>query len=189
MKDTIIRHFGESVRLKKDFLEQNINKICKVTELILLRLSKGNKLLLFGNGGSAADAQHIAAEFVGRFRLNREPLSAVALTTDTSIITSITNDFSYLEIFSRQIKALGKPGDIALGISTSGNSENIVQGLLIGKILGLHAIGITGNTGGKVADVSHIFLNVPSVNTAHVQEVHITLFHVICEIVENCMCT
>ena len=146
---------------------------------------RGGKLLLFGNGGSAADAQHVAAEFVGRFQRERAALPAIALTTDTSILTSIGNDDSYDRVFARQIEALGRPGDVAFGISTSGGSLNVVAALESAAAAGLQTIALTGRDGGAVGRAAAIHVNVPSTSTARVQEVHRTLLHVICDIVER----
>ena len=129
MKEAIVRAFEDSVRTKKSFLKENLDTLLTVIDLIAQAFIRGNKLLLFGNGGSAADAQHIAAEFVNRFRIDRPPLPALALTTDTSAITSIANDYDYKEIFAKQVKALGKEGDIAIGISTSGNAANVLAAI------------------------------------------------------------
>ena len=137
IEDIIIRCFKESNRIKEIFLAENLGRIVKVIDVITAALKKGNKILLFGNGGSAADAQHLAAEFVNRFLIERPPLPAIALTTDTSVLTSIANDYEFNEIFSKQIRAIGQPGDIAWGISTSGNSPNVLKGLEAAKKMGL----------------------------------------------------
>lgn len=133
MEDYIIKIFKESNRVKDNFLNENLGKLANVIEVITSALKAGNKILLFGNGGSAADAQHLAAEFVNRFIIERPPLPAIALTTDTSVITSIGNDYDFSEIFSKQVRAIGQPGDIAWGISTSGNSANVLKGLEMAK--------------------------------------------------------
>jgi D-sedoheptulose 7-phosphate isomerase len=146
---------------------------------------KGGTLLLFGNGGSASDAQHVAAEFVGRFQRERKALSAIALTTDTSILTAIGNDYAFDRVFVRQIQALGQPGDVALGISTSGGSPNVVAALEEAKLRGLQTIALTGKDGGAVGRTAAIHINVPSASTARIQEVHRTLLHVVCDIVER----
>jgi len=150
-------------------------------------LKAGRQLLLFGNGGSAADAQHVAAELVGRFQRERAALSAIALTTDTSILTSIGNDMAYERIFARQVEALGRQGDVALGISTSGMSPNVIAGLTAARSLGLDTVALTGRDGGDVGRSAAIHINVPAQSTARVQEVHRTLLHVICDIVERAM--
>ena len=148
-------------------------------------LNAGRKLLVFGNGGSASDAQHMSAELVGRFQRERAALPAIALTVDTSILTSIANDYSYKQVFARQIEALGRPGDVVLGISTSGESPNVVAGLQVAKARGLKTIALTGRDGGSVGRAAEIHVNVPDENTARVQEVHRTLIHVMCEVIEG----
>jgi phosphoheptose isomerase len=152
---------------------------------IVESLTHGGKLMLFGNGGSAADAQHVAAELVGRYLHRRPALAAIALTTDTSVLTSVGNDEGYDRVFARQIEALGRAGDVALGISTSGASANVVAGLEVARARGVLTIALTGRDGGAVGRAAAIHVNVPSHDTPRVQEVHRTLLHVICEIVEN----
>ena len=148
-------------------------------------LAAGRKLVIFGNGGSASDAQHVAAELVGRFQRERAALPALALTADTSILTAIANDYSFKQVFARQIEALGQPGDVAFGISTSGASPNVVAGLQAARAKGMKTIALTGRDGGNVGTAAEIHVNVPDENTARVQEVHRTLLHVICELVER----
>jgi len=150
-------------------------------------LEAGGKLLVFGNGGSAADAQHVAAELVGRFQRDRAAIAAIALTTDTSILTSVGNDLGYEQIFARQIEALGRSGDVALAISTSGMSSNVVAGLAAARRLGLRTVALTGCDGGDVGRASEIHVNVPAQSTARVQEVHRTLLHVICDLIERAL--
>ena len=182
--DIIKRIFRESIQLKEAFLRDNLEKIIRTVDVITEALKKGNKVLLFGNGGSAADAQHIAGEFVNRFLIERPPLPAIALTTDTSVLTSIGNDYDFSEIFSKQIRALGQEGDIAWGFSTSGGSVNVVKALEAAKKKGLVTIGFTGRDGGAVGMISDCHLNVPSNVTPRVQEVHIVVAHAICELVD-----
>src|SRR3972149_3569701 len=184
MEDLIVKAFEQSAEVKLSFVKKNVKTIISVVELIVDAFQEGNKVMLFGNGGSAADAQHIAAEFVNRFMIERPPLPALALTTDTSVITSIGNDYNYDQIFLKQIKALGKEGDIAWGISTSGNSPNVLKALKEAKKMGLKTIGLTGKDGGKTGKMVDFHLNVESDVTARVQETHITLSHVICELVD-----
>ena len=148
-------------------------------------LTAGKKLLVFGNGGSAADAQHLSAELVGRFQKERAALPAIALTTDTSILTGIANDYSYKQVFARQAEALGQPGDVAFGISTSGESANVVAALQTARAKGLKTIALTGRDGGSVGGAADIHVNVPDQSTARVQEVHRTLLHVMCEVIEE----
>jgi len=150
-------------------------------------LKNNGKLLLFGNGGSAADAQHIAGELVGRYNLERKGLPAIALTTDTSVITAWSNDYDFVDIFSRQVESLANPLDIVFGISTSGNSENVYRGLLKGKKIGAKSVSLTGQEGGRIKNVSDFNINVPSYETPRIQECHQVIYHTICELVEKDM--
>lgn len=184
MEDLIIKIFRDSCELKEAFVNENVGRVVQVVEVITKALKSGKKLLLFGNGGSAADAQHIAAEFVNRFMIERPPLPAIALTTDSSILTSIGNDYDFSEIFSKQIKALGQPGDVAWGISTSGKSINVIKGLVQGKKMGLITVALTGQGGGEMAEIADYSLNVSSGSTPRIQEVHITVGHVVCQLVD-----
>lgn len=163
---------------------QGLDTIVNITNAIENALCNNHKVLLFGNGGSAADAQHLAAEFVNRFRINRQPLAAIALTTDTSVITSIANDFGYNLIFEKQVQALGVAGDIAIGISTSGNSENVIKGLLAARAQGLVTVGFTGQKGQMESICDHLIW-LDSNDTPRIQEGHITIGHIICELVEK----
>jgi D-sedoheptulose 7-phosphate isomerase len=186
MRDAIIKAFDESVRVKQAFLRDNIDRLVQVVDVIVAALQKGNKLLLFGNGGSAADAQHIAAEFTNRFRVERPPLAALALTTDTSAVTAIGNDYDFSQIFVKQLQALGKAGDVALAISTSGNSANVLAAVGVCRELKITTVGLTGGTGGKIADqVDYLLCVEASRDTARIQEAHILIDHVICELVEQ----
>lgn len=184
MEDHIIKIFKESNRVKDIFLNENLSKMVNIIEALTAALKAGNKILIFGNGGSAADAQHIAAEFVNRFIIERPPLPAIALTTDTSVITSIGNDYDFSEIFSKQVRAIGQPGDVAWGISTSGNSPNVIKGLEMAKKMEMTTIAFTGKNGGDIAKVVDYSVNVSSNSTARIQEAHITAGHVICEMVD-----
>jgi len=161
-----------------DEIEEAINKITKC-------ITNGNKIIIFGNGGSAADAQHIVAEFIGRFQKERESLPAIALTTDSSIITSLSNDYSYDIIFSRQCESLVTKGDVVLGISTSGNSKNVEEGIKTAKSKGAITIGLLGSNGGTIKNIVDISIVVESTNTARIQEVHRVIYHIICGIVER----
>ena len=186
MKEAIVKAFEESVRTKKSFLKENLETLLTVIDLIAQAFLRGNKLLLFGNGGSAADAQHIAAEFVNRFRIDRPPLPALALTTDTSAITSIANDYDYKEIFAKQVKALGKEGDVALAISTSGNAANVLAAIDACKKLKITTVGLTGGDAGKMARrVDYLLCASEGKNSARIQETHILVGHVICEMVDQ----
>ncbi len=185
MKDLIINSFEKSAEIKRKFIEENAENLLKIGLLISDSLKKGRKLLIFGNGGSAADAQHIAAEIVGRYTERRLGLPAIALTTDTSILTALGNDFGFESIFELQIEALCKEGDIAMGISTSGNSENVIRGIRKAKEKGAITVGLTGISGGRLAEEADFVLKVPSDETPRIQECHITIGHVICEIIER----
>jgi D-sedoheptulose 7-phosphate isomerase len=186
MKTSIIAIFAESIAAKERFLRENGDTLEKVIDLIARAFKTGRKLLLCGNGGSAADAQHIAAEFVNRYLIERPPLPALALTTDTSALTSIVNDYGPEEVFAKQIQALGKAGDVMLAISTSGNSPNIVRALEVCRACGIHTIGLTGGTGGKIAALVDYLLCVSATTvTPRIQETHILVGHVICEMVDH----
>ena len=165
----------------------NGGPVLDAARAIVSSLQRGGKLLLFGNGGSASDAQHVAAEFVGRFLLDRRALAAIALTTDTSVLTAVGNDTGYDEVFARQIDALGSAGDVALGITTSGRSPNVLRGLEAARRKGLTTIALTGRDGGPVAAHADVHVNVASASTPRVQEVQRTLLHVICDIVERAL--
>ena len=186
MKDVITRAFDESIRVKRAFLGDNIDTLVSAIDAIIACFQRGNKLLLFGNGVSAADAQHIAAEFVNRFLIDRPPLPAIALTTDTSALTSIANDDDYKEVFAKQVRALAKEGDIALAISTSGNSANVLVAIDVCKQLKITTIGLTGGNGGKMAGKVDFLLKVSEGrNSPRIQETHILVGHVICDIVDQ----
>ena len=175
----------ETIALHERVRRGDVQPIVAAAAAIVAALRGGGKLLVCGIGGSAADAQHVAAELVGRFQRERPALAAIALTTDTSVLTSLANDYAFDRVFARQIEALGKPGDVVLAISTSGASGNVVTALAASRRLGLRTIALTGRDGGEVGRAAEIHVNVPSSSTARVQEVHRTLLHVICELVEN----
>jgi D-sedoheptulose 7-phosphate isomerase len=162
-----------------------LNNIDNVVQLIIAAIKSGNNLLICGNGGSAADAQHIAGEFVCRFYKDREPLPAIALSTDTSVITSISNDYLYNDIFSRQVKAIGRKGDILLGISTSGGSKNILEAFKIARAMGIKTVLLTGQVERDIAGFSDVVIKTPSSDTPRIQEMHLVIEHIICEIVEK----
>ena len=185
MKEEITQIFRESADLKLRFIRQNADLLIQVVRMIVEAFKGGNMVLLFGNGGSAADAQHIAAEFVNRFLIERPPLPALALSTDTSVLTSISNDYGYVDSFAKQIKALGKRGDVAIGISTSGSAANVINAVKVAKEMGLKTVGLAGNDGGELAKGVDIALIVASPVTPRIQEVHITIGHVICEMVDR----
>jgi len=187
MKQDIIKIFEDSAKLKQVFAKEYADTIIEVVELIAGTFTRGGKVLLFGNGGSASDASHIAGEFVNRFLLERPGLPAIALNTDVAVMTSIANDYDYSEIFARQVKALGQEGDVAIGISTSGSSPNVVKAIAAAKDLGMKTVALTGskNKGGKLASISDFAFVVPSSETPRIQEVHITLGHAICQLVDE----
>ena len=185
MKDAIIKTFEESAKVKIKFAGENVEKIEEVVQLIAKAFREGKKVLLFGNGGSASDASHIAAEFVNRFLIERPPLPAIALNTDVAVLTSISNDYDYSYVFSKQLVALGNEGDVVIGLSTSGNSSNVVRAIEVAKKNGMRTIVLTGGNGGKLANkADHTFI-VQSKVTARIQETHITLGHVICQMVDE----
>ena len=184
MKNRILNILQESITVKRRCIENNLDNIVKAADLLSSRLADGHKLLIFGNGGSAADAQHLAAEFVNRFQIERPPLAALALTTDTSVLTSIANDYHFEKIFSKQIEALGKPGDVAWGISTSGNSANVVHAAETARKKDMAVIAMTGRAG-RLADCADIVFTVDADKTARIQEAHIFLGHILCELVER----
>ena len=162
-----------------------LSTIAIVSEVLVNSVERGNKVLLFGNGGSAADAQHIAAEFVGRFAFDRRALPALALSVNPSCVTAIGNDYGFDRIFSRQLEALGNPGDVAIGISTSGDSQNVIEAASVARSLGLNTIGLTGESGGKLKDEVDYCICVPSRETPRIQECHILIGHIISELVEQ----
>ena len=164
---------------------RNLGPALVAAQAIAEALRAGGKLLVFGNGGSAADAQHLSAELVGRFQKERAALPAIALTVDTSILTSVANDYSYKQVFVRQIEALGQPGDVAFGISTSGESPNVLLALQAARARGLKTIALTGRDGGTIGPAAEIHVNVPDQSAARVQEVHRTILHVMCEVIES----
>lgn len=184
LKARLAEAVAEAHRLKNRLVAEQSDQVAEAARLLAATLKQGGKILLFGNGGSAADAQHLAAEFVNRFRIERPPLAALALTTDSSILTSIANDYDFREVFAKQIRALGRSGDAALGLSTSGHSANVVRGLDAARQMGLRTLALSGSDGGPVAGAAELAIVVPSRNTPRVQEVHITIGHVLCDLVD-----
>jgi len=185
MKEHVVKAFDDSADVKRRFAREHADRIVEVARLIARAFKEGHKVLLFGNGGSSTDASHIAAEFVGRYHRDRAPLPAIALGTNMAALTCIANDYEYAEIFARQVRAHGQKGDIAIAISTSGNSPNVLRGVGAAREIGLITVGWTGGKGGKLASlVDHCFI-VPSTVTARIQESHITLGHVLCELIEE----
>lgn len=186
-ENRVSRLVEASIATKQDLLGSAnvISIVARVSELLVSALRGGNKILLFGNGGSAADAQHIAAELVGRFAFNRAALPALALSVNSSCVTAIGNDYGFDQVFSRQIEALGRPGDVAIGISTSGNSPNVMTGFSAAKKIGLHTVGLTGQTGGELLNKVDYCICAPSRETPRIQECHILIGHILSEIVER----
>ncbi len=184
-RKTFLTAMADTIALHQHVAAEGAEPVLDASRAIATAFANGGKLLIFGNGGSASDAQHVAAEFVGRFLRERKALAAIALTTDTSVLTSIGNDYAFDRIFVIQIEALGRRGDVALGISTSGQSPNVVVALKAARELGLTTIAVTGRDGGAVGHAADIHINVPSASTPRVQEVHRTVLHVICDLVEQ----
>jgi len=184
MREIIQAILEDTIAVKRRAIETNLDTIVRAADLLATCIASGHKILIFGNGGSAADAQHLAAEFVNRFVLERPPLPALALTTDTSILTSIGNDYSFEDVFVKQVAALGKKDDVAWGISTSGNSKNVIKALSTARQNGLVTFGMTGR-GGRLADCADLVFRVDSDSTARIQETHITVGHILCELVDR----
>ena len=190
MKTLVSTNLVQSIMAKEAFVRESTDDLLRLADWIRETFADGGKLLIFGNGGSAAVAQHLAAEFVNRFLINRRPLPALALTTDSSVLTSIGNDFSFDQVFVKQVQALGRPEDLALGISTSGTSANVVKGMQAAREIGMRTAALTGGTvrpGGDLAALCDLVLNVPADATPHIQETHLWIEHVLCEIVEKQM--
>ncbi len=185
MQTHVLTAFADSANVKQQFAREHADRIVEVATLIATAFRNGNKVLLFGNGGSSTDAAHIAAEFVGRYQRDRVPLPAIALATDIAAITCIANDYGYEELFARQVRAHGRRGDIAIGISTSGNSPNVLKGIAAARECGLTTVAWTGATGNQLAGLVDYAFVVPSTVTSRIQESHITLGHVLCELVED----
>ena len=181
---SIAARFAQTADLLRQAGPVLAGRIAQAAELIVRSLRDGGGLYVFGNGGSAADAQHIAGELVGRFLKDRRPLRAVALNTDGAVLTALANDFEYGIVFARQLEALGRPGDVALGISTSGNSVSVANGLAKARELGLRTIALTGQGGGRCAALADVLLDVPSRFTPMVQETHVVIYHILCQHVE-----
>ena len=185
MQSIIKNEFNEHIEISKKTMEASISNIEVAANICINSLKNGNKILIFGNGGSAADAQHIAAEIIGRYKTERKGLAAIALTTDSSVLTSISNDFGYQEIFKRQIEALARPGDTLIGISTGGSSKNVVNALKIAKNMQCKAIGLSGKDGGEFNTICNVNIVAKSQDTARVQEMHILIGHTICHLIDH----
>lgn len=188
MREKIKDILLESIQIKEDLLHTSIGQIIEITGAITESLKKGGKVILFGNGGSASDSQHIAAEFVGRFKKERNALAAIALTVNTSILTALANDYGYDIVFARQVEALGKKEDIAIGISTSGKAKSVIAGIKQAKKMGMKTVVFTGGDGGELIKLADISLVIKSAVTARIQEAHITVGHIICDLVEEAIC-
>ncbi|RJQ54724.1 MAG: SIS domain-containing protein [Nitrospiraceae bacterium] len=185
MREKILKAFEDSISVKQKFVQENIDTIIEVSKLIADCFSKGGKLLLFGNGGSSSDASHIAGEFVNRFTKDRPPFPAIALNTDMAVLTSISNDYDFSEVFARQMKAFAQEGDVVIAISTSGNSPNVLKAIDVAKKKKIKTVAFTGSKGDKLASRTDYVFAVPSAVTPRIQETHITLGHVICQTVEE----
>ncbi len=184
--DRIEAMLSASIAAVRGAVTENREAIGAAADMLAVCLASGHKILLFGNGGSAADSQHVAAEFVNRFRLERPPLAAIALTTDTSVLTSIGNDYAFEEVFEKQVRAVGRPDDVAWGFSTSGRSANVVRAVARARAMGMRTLAMTG-PGGPLADGAEIALRVPAETTARIQEAHILMAHMLCELVEKAL--
>ena len=177
----------ESIETKRAFFDSHADRVARAAEIMVASIQSGGKVLIFGNGGSAADAQHIAAELVNRLNYDRPPIAAIALTTDTSILTSVGNDSTFDVLFERQLRALGRPGDVALAISTSGTSSNVLQAVAAARELRIKTIGLVGRDGGKLAGAVDLALVVEAESTQRIQETHITIGHILCELIEEAL--
>jgi len=188
MRERIKDILLESIQVKEEILRNQIDQIAEVAQLMVDCLKKDGKVIVFGNGGSASDSQHIAAELVGRFKKDRSALAGIALTTNTAILTSLANDYGYDVVFSRQVEALGKKNDVVLGISTSGKAKNVALGIKQAKKMGIKTVVFSGGDGGDIVKLADVSLVVPSKITARIQEAHITIAHIICEMIEQELC-
>ena len=187
MREDIVKRIEENIGVKKSILNDThlIDTIERAATVVVTAIKNGNKVIFCGNGGSAADSQHLAAELIGKFYFNRRSLPAVSLTVNTSIITAIGNDFGFDKVFARQLEGIGKAGDVLIGLSTSGNSENVVEAFRLAKEIGIITIAFTGESGGILRNLADILINVPSNDTPRIQEAHILIGHIICELVEK----
>ena len=187
MRDRIKEILLESIQVKEELLRTKVSQILGIAEIIIEALKKNGKVIFFGNGGSASDSQHMAAELVGRFKKDRNAMAAIALTTNTAVLTSLANDYGYDIIFAKQIEALGQKNDVAVGISTSGKAKNVACAIKQAKKMGIKTVALTGGDGGELAKLADISLLVPSSVTARIQEAHITIGHIICELIEQAL--
>lgn len=185
MREKIRDLLLESIQVKEELMRTSIGEVMTIAEFAVDSLKKGGKLILFGNGGSASDSQHIAAELVGRFKKDRTALAAIALTVNTSVLTSLANDYGYEIVFAKQVEALAQKNDLVIGISTSGKAKNVAAGIKQAKKMGIKTVALIGGDGGELARLADVSLIVPSSVTARIQEAHITLGHIICELIED----
>jgi D-sedoheptulose 7-phosphate isomerase len=185
MKDKVAALIKEDILVKESLIKSQTGNISSLAGMMLKTLNKGKKILIFGNGGSASDSMHIAAELVGRFKKERKALPAIALSSNLSIVTALANDYSYEYIFERQVEALGVKGDMAIGLSTSGKSKNVIQGILKASEMKMKTAVLAGRYRGKLSRIADLSINVPSDNTPRVQEAHIVIGHIVCELIEN----
>jgi D-sedoheptulose 7-phosphate isomerase len=186
-EEKVRRIAAQSTEVTARFFAQNAGLVARAAEALAARLRAGGKVLIFGNGGSAADAQHFAAELLGRFARERPALPALALTTDTSSLTAIGNDYGYERVFARQVEAHGRAGDVVIGISTSGQSANVIAGLAAGRDRGLLTMALSGRGGGRLVTLADVLIDVPDASTARIQEVHGLVIHILCELVEEAL--
>ena len=189
MRERIKDILLESIQVKEEILRSQVGQILEIAQLMIDCLKKDGKVIVFGNGGSASDSQHIAAELVGRFKKDRSALAGIALTTNTAVITSLANDYGYDVVFSRQVEALGKKNDVVVGISTSGKAKSVALGLKQAKKMGIKTVALSGGDGGEIVKLADVSLLVPSNVTARIQEAHITIAHIICEMIEQELCS
>ena len=185
MKPDVAKHIKESMTVNQLILDSLVPQIERAADKMAACLKQGNKLLFFGNGGSASDSQHLAAEFVGRYEKERRALPAIALTTDTSILTAVSNDYGYERVFERQLEALGQKGDVLVAISTSGNSKNVLKGIQKAKAMGIYVIGFSGGDGGQLKTQADLPIVIPAKKTSRIQESHIMIGHILCECVDE----
>jgi len=185
IQSEIDHQLSESAQVKREFAECCSDAVIDVAELLISAVHRQQRILLCGNGGSAADAQHIAAELVARLRKERRAIPALALSTNTSTLTALANDYDFSKVFVRQVEAFGSPGDVLIGISTSGNSENVLKAMVFAKQQGLKTVALTGGSGGKMAAVADLSIIVPSTSVQRIQEVHITVGHILCDLIEQ----
>ncbi len=185
MRERIKEVLLENIRIKEELLRSSLGTVLEIAELLIASLKKGGKMIVFGNGGSASDSQHIAAELVGRFKKDRQALPALALTTNTSILTALANDYGYELVFAKQVEALAGKNDLVIGISTSGKAKNVNCAIKQAKKMGIKTVALTGADGGELSKIADVSLVIPSTVTARIQEAHITVGHILCELAEE----